>query len=452
MLDVLHRRVRPALIALVLALAGGPAAASFHLMTMNELYSNADGSVQFLEMTALAPAQQFFSGHSLTVTQGGITHTFRIGSNLPGDTSGRRVLFATQGFANLGIVTPDYIVPDNFFFPASGSITWAEGADLWNYAGLPSDGQLSLNRNGTTSVNSPQNFAGATGTVSGTTTPPPPPPPASSLNVEGLWYNAPAESESGWGVNLTQQGDIVFATWFTYDTDGSGMWLVMSRGDLVAPNTYAGTLFRTSGPSFDAVPFDPTRVTRTAVGDATFTFTDANSGTFRYTVNGITQTKNITRQVFATPMPTCFEGTASGGTTPIYGTGTTAGPNYQDLWYRAPAESESGWGVNLAHQGNILFATWFTYDASGKGMWLVMSDGERVANTATYTGALFRTTGPAFSANPWNKALVSLTQVGSATFAFTDANSGTFSYTVNGVSQSKAIVRQVFSTPTTVCQ
>lgn len=452
MLEVLRHRALPALFSLLLALVAVPAAASFHLMTMNELYSSADGSVQFLEMTALAPAQEFFFGHTLKVTQGGATHTFNVPSNLPGDTSGRRVLFATQGFANLGIVTPDFIVPDGFFFTGSGTVTWAEGADIWTYANLPSDGKLSLARNGSTAVNSPQNFAGATGSVSSTTTPPPPAPPSSSLNVEGLWYNAPAESEAGWGVNLTQQGEILFATWFTYDTDGSGMWLVMSRGDLVGDNSYSGTLFRTTGPSFDSVPFNPSLVTRTAVGDATFTFSDSNNGTFRYTVNGVTQTKNITRQAFAVPMPTCFEGTASGGTTPIYGSGTAAGPNYQDLWYRSPAESESGWGVNIAHQGSILFATWFTYDASGKGMWLVMSKGDRVANTSSYSGPLFRTTGPAFSANPWNKTLVTLTQVGTATFTFSDANAGTFSYTVNGVSQSKAITRQVFATPTTVCQ
>jgi hypothetical protein len=54
------------------------------------------------------------------------------------------------------------------------------------------------------------------------------------------------------------------------------------------------------------VPFDPLKVQRTTVGDATFTFSDANNGTFRYTVNGITQTKNITRLVFASgPVTVC---------------------------------------------------------------------------------------------------------------------------------------------------
>jgi hypothetical protein len=34
--------------------------------------------------------------------------------------------------------------------------------------------------------------------------------------------------------------------------------------------------------------------------------------------------------------------------------------------------------------------------------------------------------------------------VGSATLTFSDANNGTLSYTVNGVSGSKAITRQLF--------
>ena len=36
--------------------------------------------------------------------------------------------------------------------------------------------------------------------------------------------------------------------------------------------------------------------------------------------------------------------------------------SYEGLWWNSPANSESGWGLNITHQGNILFATWFTYD------------------------------------------------------------------------------------------
>jgi len=45
-----------------------------------------------------------------------------------------------------------------------------------------------------------------------------------------------------------------------------------------------------------------------------------------------------------------------------------------------------------------------------------------------------------------------LDSVGTATFTFTNGNSGTFNYTVNGVTQTKAITREVFATPGTVCQ
>ncbi|HXZ47866.1 MAG TPA: hypothetical protein VEG27_02545 [Usitatibacter sp.] len=420
------KRLAP-IAGLFLALAAAPACASFHLFTIDELYSNADGSVQFMEMTALAGGQQFFTGHVLTARQGSTSHTFSVPANLPGDTSGHRMIFATQGFADLGILTPDYIVPNGFFFTGSGTVNWA-GADEWTYSNLPSDGRLSLNRDGSTSVNSPQNFAGQTATVQ-----------LAALNYEGLWWNSPAGSESGWGVNIAHQGDILFATWFTYDSDGSGLWLVMPDGVKTGSATYSGTLYRTTGPSFDSASFDPSKVVATQVGSATFTFSDVNNGTFSYTVNGVSQAKAITRQVYATPVPTC----TAGGTPP-------AVPNYQDLWWHSPAGSESGWGVNITHQGAILFATWFTYDASGKGLWLVMSNGAQ-AGPASYSGTLYRTTGPAFSASPWNGSQVTATAVGTATFTFTDANNGMFAYTVNGVSQSKPITRQVFSTPTTVC-
>ena len=41
--------------------------------------------------------------------------------------------------------------------------------------------------------------------------------------------------------------------------------------------------------------------------------------------------------------------------------------------------------------------------------------------------------------------------MGTGTFTFTDANNGTFNYTVNGVTQSKPIARYIYATPATVC-
>jgi len=419
-----QRALLRALFALALAALGcGPAAATFHLWFADELYSNADGSVQFLEMTAETSGQQFLSGHPLIATQGGTTHSFTVTADLPGDSAGHRMIFGTQSFANLGVVRPDVIVPDGFFFLGSGTISW--GDDTWNYSGLPSDGRQSLNRDGSTGINSPLNFAGQTGTVT------PAASSGSTRNYQGLWYRG--EVEKGWGVNVAHQGDVLFVTWFTYGADGSGLWLVAPDVEKTAPDTYSGALFITTGSPFDA--YDATKLGFTQAGNVTLAFSDANDGTFTYTLNGVTQSKPIVRQVFGNHVPTCVSGGTAG--TPL---------NFQDLWYRG--EVEKGWGVNITHQDDILFATWFTYGADGKGMWLVMPSGNKTA-TNTYSGALFRTTGAPF--NAYDASKLAFTQVGTATFAFSDFGNGTFTYTVGNVTQSKPITRQVFRTPT-VCQ
>jgi len=120
----------------------------------------------------------------------------------------------------------------------------------------------------------------------------------------------------------------------------------------------------------------------------------------------------------------------------------------QDLWWN-PAES--GWGINLAHQGNKVFATLFTYGADGKARWFVMSDGNRSAtNGALFSGTLFQTQGPAFNTVPWTA--VTPTPVGTMSLAFTHGNQATLTYTVNGVSVTKQIQRQVFSSPKVECE
>jgi len=258
-----------------------------------------------------------------------------------------------------------------------------------------------------------------------------------AVNVQGLWWGAANGSQSGWGLNLVQQGTTVFATWFTYDTDGTGMWLVMPNGAPSGNNAYTGALYRTTGPAGTAATFNPANVGTTSVGTASFNFTDSNNGTFSAVVNGSTVTKSITREIFGAA-PTCTVGGSLGGTA-----------NYQDLWWQASG-AESGWGLNVTHQGDVIFATWFTYDANGKGMWLVAPNLAKTAN-ATYSGTLYRTTGPAFNSAQWDPSAVTATPVGSATLAFGDVSHGTFNATVNGASVTKAIAREVFATPPSVC-
>jgi hypothetical protein len=426
------RRGRSTLLRLPIAILGMTAAfahANHHLWRISELYSNADGSVQFLEFYTGNGGEQFLASHSLVANNLGKITDYIFPNDLDGDSTGRRFLVATKGFAALNLVTPDFTVENGFFGIAGSWINFA-GVDLFEYGPLPVDGRLSLDRDsGTFRPATPTNYAGDSVLLDLSIAP---------LNVQGLWWNSPANSESGWGVNLSQQDEKLFATWFTYDLDGAGLWLLMSDSVKGSGNSWTGTLHRTTGPPLATYSSaNASTVAYQVVGSATFTFTDPRNGTFAYTVNGVTQTKLITLFTYGEPVPTCTVGGDPG-----------AQVNYQDLWWR-PGGTEAGWGVNLSHQGDTLFATWFTYAPDGRAMWLVGSSITKVS-PGKYTGALFRTTGSPFSATPWLPRTVNTT-VGSVTFTFTNANNGIMDYTVDGVTQSKPITRYLFGTPS-VCR
>ena len=114
---------------------------------------------------------------------------------------------------------------------------------------------------------------------------------------------SPNGAESGWGINLAHQGDIIFGSWYTYDLDGSALWLSVTAPK-VSPGVYSGQLIRVSGPPFGSVPFDSAAVIRTVVGTATFSFANGNAATFAYVVNGVAQSKAITRFLFLPPSGT----------------------------------------------------------------------------------------------------------------------------------------------------
>ena len=178
----------PMLCALLAAGAMTTANASFHTFQVDELYTNADGTVQFIELHEAFDAdnEQFLSGHIITVKQGPTTHSFTFPNDLPnGNTAGAHVLIATPGFAQLGIVTPDYIVPAGFLFVAGASTVDYASVDSLTYPPLPTDGVRSLNRDGTTGINSPTNFAGQTGSIPAA--PPPPPAGGNSVPTLGPW-------------------------------------------------------------------------------------------------------------------------------------------------------------------------------------------------------------------------------------------------------------------------
>jgi hypothetical protein len=97
------------------------------------------------------------------------TNVFTFPSDLSGDTEDRKLLLATPGFAALpGGIVPNYTIPTNFLILGSGRLNYAN-VDVLNYANLPTNGTASLVRSGSRFVNaatnSPENFAGARGSI-----------------------------------------------------------------------------------------------------------------------------------------------------------------------------------------------------------------------------------------------------------------------------------------------
>jgi len=262
--------------------------------------------------------------------------------------------------------------------------------------------------------------------------------PTPAVNYQGMWA-VPNLAEAGWGINFTHQGSIIFASWFTYDVNGKPWWLTMTALQQ-SDGSFTGSIDVTAGPPFSAVPFDPTHVTHATVGTGRLTFSDANNGTFSYTVNGITQVKTLARFLFAAPAPVCTYNSALAPALAV---------NYQDMW-AVPNLAEAGWGINFTHQGDVIFASWFTYDLNGNPLWVTATLAKTAAGT--YAGALDVTTGPPFNAVPFDPSHLTHSTVGTATVTFTDGNNGTFTYTLNGVTQTKPLTRFVFVGNGTVCR
>ena len=133
--------------------------------------------------------------------------------------------------------------------------------------------------------------------------------PVVSTNYQGNWWEASGQ-ESGWGIYLTHQGDNIFASWFTYDVDGSPMWLSATAAR-TSNGVYHGDVIKTTGPPFNTLPFPSQEVGRSTIGALTLTFANGNNASFAYSVvlgtppSGISRTKQLTRLVLRPPGTLC---------------------------------------------------------------------------------------------------------------------------------------------------
>ena len=234
-------------------------------------------------------------------------------------------------------------------------------------------------------------------------------------SYQGLWWNA---NQSGWGMSLTQHGNIIFAAIYTYDAGRQAAWFVIPNCPLIN-STCAGDIYRVTGGTSPLVTWNGAAKDVVKVGSGTLNFASTTAGSFDFTLNGVTASKAITLQPLAT------------GTTP-------PAVDYTDLWWN---ESESGWGVSLTQQFGIVFAAWYTYDNTGKPVWYVVPNCPVVGSGCT--GELFQVTGGAPITATWTGTNPAVS-AGSVTFTFTSATAGTMRYTLAGTTLTRAIVRQSY--------
>ena len=160
--------------ALALAAASLPAVDALgagHAFQIDQVYSNADGSVQYviLRETAGLDDQDGFAGLTLTATRDDRVNTFVFPTNLPSTkTAKHAVLIATQGYVALAatvnefaVIEPDYVIPNRFLPTVAGRITFAD-SDTFTYDALPSSGISSVFRGGDIEDATVQNFRGGT--------------------------------------------------------------------------------------------------------------------------------------------------------------------------------------------------------------------------------------------------------------------------------------------------
>ena len=119
--------------------------------------------------------------------------------------------------------------------------------------------------------------------------------PLRAANYTDWWWGGSALD--GEGVNVGQQANTVFVSWFTYDEQGNGMWVVFSGPLDSMGKVVSGLLYRTTGPALGTT-YDPAKVIRTSVGNATLTFADMHNATFAWSVNGKSGSLALVRQTY----------------------------------------------------------------------------------------------------------------------------------------------------------
>lgn len=252
-------------------------------------------------------------------------------------------------------------------------------------------------------------------------------PSGAAVNLGDTWWTP---AEPGWGLDLLHQDDLIFATWYSYAPEDGGVMFLTIQANATGEGRFAGPIFRVRGIPLGQFNGTQAFTSVEQIGEAELLFASAGELQLDYTLFGVSQSKSLVPFRFDPGAPVCWGDSAS-----------RAGlQNHSDLWWNP---LESGWGLTLAEQGDVLFALWYTYGEGGREQWLSAARMLRQPD-GSFAGALQRPQmgtplplidGPATD--------FPIADVGSATVRFSDGENGVFSYNVDGLVESKRIRRFV---------
>ena len=344
-------------------------------------------------------------------------------------TAGTRVLIGTQGLAALGVITPDFIVPNGFLPIGGGTITYAEGTDQWTFGALPTDGVTALRRSGGAVQmvqNVAMNFSGQSVSVSA-----PGGPDLDQHGLTGSWFK---QATNGQGIEVEVFPDMsgpgqgfIQVSWFTYDGVVGGAdhqrWYTASGPVTSGQSSASLTIYQNVGGNFAAPPVTPAQ----PVGTATLSFDSCTSGQLSYSFTDGTNRTGVIPLTRITQNVTCST-TAARPTNPDFG----LSGNWFDM-----ATSGQGITSEVNPISGALFAAWYTYAPNGAAAGAAGQRWYTAQQTTAFTAGMrsipvtiYETTGGMFDA-PTVPA-PNTVPVGTGTLAFQSCANATLNYNFTG--------------------
>jgi hypothetical protein len=246
-----------------------------------------------------------------------------------------------------------------------------------------------------------------------------------NAGISGTWFD-PAHDGEGWFVELLNE-TTALVYWFSYTPPGEQAiqaWFggvgTINGSSIVVEEPSS---FITGGGNFGP-GFDPTTVTSDPWGKFVLSFEGCNSGVMYWQSsqagygNG---SLNLNRLTNIEGLD-CAALNKSGSPQSTQSKGATLTGGYSGAWYD-PGHDGEGWLIEILDESNALIV-WFSYDANGNQAWFInvgTIEGETI--TVDFTISEGTDFGPTF-----NPTQVSRPPWGTATFSFSDCESGSMSY------------------------